>query len=91
MWTVSDARGLNTPPRSSNRGHANLSATRRGPETGTCPNPRFFGLGKNFFPRYTPIHTSHLTKNSKEKLMTKNVLNKLGFLGAVFVAAVDFH
>ena len=23
-----------------------------------------------------------------EKLMTKNVLNKLGFLGAVFVAAV---
>src|SRR2546423_10858583 len=25
-----------------------------------------------------------------EKLMTKNVLNKLGFLGAVFVAAVGF-
>ena len=25
-----------------------------------------------------------------EKLMTKNVLNKLGFLGAIFVAAVGF-
>jgi hypothetical protein len=25
-----------------------------------------------------------------EKLMTKNMLNKLGFLGAVFVAAVGF-
>ena len=25
-----------------------------------------------------------------EKLMTKNVLNKLGFLGAIFLAAVGF-
>src|SRR5712671_7419705 len=31
----------------------------------------------------------NLTK-PREKLMTKNVLNKLAFLGAVFVAAVGF-
>ena len=42
-----------------------------------------FGLGKKLLSALYP--DSHITPNQKpmEKLMTKNVLNKLGFLGAV--------
>src|SRR2546421_1613369 len=54
------------------------------------PKPSFLWPRKKTSFRVIP--DSHITpnQNSKEKLMTKNVLNKLGFLGTVFVAAMGF-